>query len=70
MRDDSIAPLAEEKHLSIPVIGGEWPAVAENDGLSRSPILIENLRAVFRGNRRHTTSSFLLLYLLDSQNKQ
>src|SRR5689334_2137277 len=53
MRNDSIADLAEVQHLSFPIVGAERPAVAENDRLSRAPVLVINLRAVFRSDRRH-----------------
>src|SRR5208283_231594 len=53
MRDDSEATLAEEQHLSVPVVGGERPAMTEDDGLSRAPVLVVNLCTVFSGNRRH-----------------
>src|SRR5258706_12574223 len=53
MRDDSIATLAEEQHLSIPVVRGKRPAVTENYGLALSPVLVENLRSVSCLNRCH-----------------
>src|SRR5258708_1688670 len=37
---DAITLLEEEQHLRVPVIGREWPAVAEHDGLTFAPILI------------------------------
>src|SRR5580698_745258 len=56
MRDHAI-PLAEKKHqLVIPVIRRKRPAMAEHDRLSRTPVLVENLNAVFRRNSRHTVS--------------
>src|SRR5258708_8502808 len=60
MRDDSIALLAEKQHLSIPVIRGERPAMTEHYGLSRAPVLVENLRAVFCSERRHTGFSLVV----------
>ncbi len=53
MRDDAEAVALEEKHLRIPVIGRKRPAMAEDDRLPRTPILIENLGTVLRGDRRH-----------------
>jgi len=41
----------QEEHLRLPTIGIEWPAVAEDDGLPRAPVLVIDLRAVFRCNR-------------------
>ena len=51
--DDSISLLTEKQHLSIPVVGGERPAVAEHDGLACTPVLVENLSSVFGGDDRH-----------------
>src|ERR1700722_16972539 len=55
MRDDSVAALAEEKHLSIPIVRGQRPSVAEHYGLALSPVLVENLRPIFSRNRRHNS---------------
>src|SRR5450631_1973330 len=52
-RDDTIALLPEEQHLSVPVVGGEWPAVAEHNGLPFSPVFVVNLRSVFCGDCWH-----------------
>jgi len=51
--DDAIAMLAEEQHLSIPVVRGERPAVTEHYRLSLSPVLVVNLRTVFGSNGGH-----------------
>src|SRR5271167_3317180 len=56
MGNDSKATLAEKEHLSVPVVCGEWPAMAEDDGLAAAPVFVENLRSVFGGNRRHSFS--------------
>src|SRR5216117_2237811 len=40
MGDDAIAVVEEEQHLRVPVIGRQRPAVAEDDGLSFTPVLI------------------------------
>src|SRR6266567_3955754 len=63
MRDDSKALLAEKQHLSVPVIGGERPAVTEHYGLALSPILVVNLCAVFCRDRRHEFFSSLNLFV-------
>src|SRR3989442_2219692 len=54
MRDDSIALLAEEQHLSVPIVRSERPAVTEHYGLALSPVLVVNLCAVFCCDSRHT----------------
>ena len=38
---DAEALPEEEQHLRIPIIGRERPAVAEHDGLTRAPVLVE-----------------------------
>src|SRR5580698_2590049 len=50
------ATLAEEEHLCVPIIGGQWPAVAKYDGLTLAPVLVIDLRSIFRCNRRHGNS--------------
>ena len=44
--DDPVAVVQEEEHLGVPVVGRQWPAVAEHDGLSATPVLVEDLRAI------------------------
>ena len=41
--DDAIAAIQEEQHLRVPVIGRQWLAVAEHDGLTFARVLVENL---------------------------
>jgi hypothetical protein len=53
MRDHAIALLEEEHHLPVPVIARQRPAMAEHDGLTFAPVLVENLDAVFGRNRTH-----------------
>src|SRR5437667_9788465 len=55
---DAIAVLEEERHLRVPIIGRERPAVAEHDRLTYPPILVVNLSPVFRRNGVHETFSF------------
>src|SRR5664279_5712752 len=59
-RDDSIATLAEEQHLPVPVVRRERPTVTEHYGLARSPVLVINLRTVFRANGWHCFVSYRL----------
>src|SRR5713226_1603776 len=56
---DAIAVLEEEQHLRVPIIGRQRPAVAKNNRLSLTPVLVVDLRAVFRCDRRHGMFSFL-----------
>ena len=51
--DDAIAVLEEEQHLRVPIIGRQRPAVAEHDGLTLAPVLVEDLDAVLGGDRAH-----------------
>src|SRR6267143_6038520 len=55
--DDAIAVLEEEQHLRVPIIGRERPTVAEHNGLTLAPVLVEDLNAVFGGDRVHRTRS-------------
>jgi hypothetical protein len=50
--------MQEEQHLVVPVVRAERPTMAENYGLSFTPVLVEDFRSVFGRNRRH--ESFLL----------
>ena len=58
VRDDAVAVLDEEQHLRVPVIGRERPAVAEHDGLSLAPILVEDLNAIFGRDGAHIAPRF------------
>jgi hypothetical protein len=62
VRNDSITSLAEEHHLSVPVVGSEGPAVTEHDGLAFSPVLVENLRTIFHRNRWHMLLSLVVIF--------
>ena len=53
MGDTAIAVGRQVDHLAFPGIGAERPAVAEDDGLSRAPVLVIDLRTVFGGDRVH-----------------
>src|SRR5271169_4381953 len=57
MRDHSIATLAEEQHLSVPVVRGEWPSVTEHDRLAFSPVLVVNLSTILGRNSWHRMHS-------------
>ena|SRR5580700_8291271 len=61
VRYHAIATLAEEQHLPVPVVSSQGPAVAENYGLSLSPILVLNLRSVFCRDCRHGMLSLILV---------
>ena len=57
MRDDAVALLAEEQHLSVPVVRGKRPAVTEHDGLSFAPVFVEDFCSVLHSNCRHNEFS-------------
>ena len=57
--NDAIAVQEEEQHLRIPVVSRQWPAMTEDDGLSVSPVLVEDLRTVVSGDHTHLELSFL-----------
>src|SRR5260370_13324579 len=64
MRYDAIAVLEEKQHLCVPVIGRQRPAMAEHNGLTFAPVLVEDLDAVFGCNCTHVTHSLLVLLAL------
>ena len=43
----AIALLEDEQHLVIPIVARQRPAVAEHDGLTLAPVLVEDFDAVF-----------------------
>jgi len=63
MRDDAIAVFEEERHLRIPVIGRQRPAVAENDRLTFALVFIidVDVRSVFFSDSYVWHWNFLLL---------
>src|SRR6202522_3729004 len=52
--DDAIAVLEEEQHLDVPIVGRQGPAVAEDNRLANSPVLVKDLRTVGGGNCAHS----------------
>src|SRR5713226_6365747 len=50
---DAIAVLEEEQHMRVPVICRQRPAVAEHDRLTCTPVLVEDLNAVFGCDGSH-----------------
>src|SRR2546426_11746419 len=56
---DAIAVLEEEHHLRVPIIGRQRPAMAEHDGLTLAPVLVEDLNAIFGGDRVHGMRSLV-----------
>src|SRR5208337_1172455 len=53
MGDHAKTLAEEEEHLRVPIVRRERPAMAEHDGLTRAPVLVEDLDAVRGGDRRH-----------------
>src|SRR5436190_10075115 len=41
--DDAITVFEEEQHLRVPVIGRQRPTMAEDDGLSATPVFIKDV---------------------------
>ena len=60
MGHHAVAVLHEEQHLRVPVVRRQRPAVVEHDrlGVLGTPILVEDLDAVFGGDERHGCGSF------------
>ena len=55
--DDAKAAIEEEQHLRVPIVGRQRPAMADHDGLAGAPVLVENLGAVFGGDRGASRTS-------------
>src|SRR5271154_4548111 len=55
---DAIAVTQEEQHLRVPVICRQRPPMAEDNGLTFAPVLVEDLNAVFGRDDRHSIVSF------------
>src|SRR5437899_8196782 len=60
MRDAAISAVGQKQHLVFPGVRAQGPAMAENYRLSLAPVLIVDLRAVFRPDRRHECSPLFL----------
>src|ERR1700730_13156039 len=54
--DHSITMMKEEQQRRVPVIGRQRPAMAEHNWLARTPVLVEDLRAVLGGDGGHVDS--------------
>src|SRR5262249_10936934 len=50
--DRPVSPRREERHLLVPIVGTERPAVAEHDRLSLAPVLDEDLGSVAHLHQR------------------
>ena len=53
VRDDPVAVVEEEQHLGVPVVGRQWPAMAEHDRLTGTPVLVEDLESFGGGDCTH-----------------
>src|SRR4029453_16874738 len=63
----AVAVTQEEQHLRVPVICRQRPSVAEHDGLTLAPVLVEDLNAVFGREGRHSIVSLLLSFAHHAQ---
>ena len=48
--------MQEEQQLRVPIVGRQRPAMAEHNWLARTPVLVEDLRAVLGGDGGHVDS--------------
>src|SRR5437867_13049442 len=53
MGDASVAVRGQEEYLVLEGVGAQRPAMAEDDRLTRTPVVVVDLRTVFRGDRTH-----------------
>src|SRR5262249_18413186 len=51
--DTAVSARGQKNHLVFPCVRAQRPAVAENHGLSLSPVLLINVRSVFRRDHAH-----------------
>src|SRR6266404_1118816 len=56
MGDHAIAMMQEEQQLRVPIVGRQRPAMAEDNWLARTPVLVEDLRCVLGGDGGHVDS--------------
>src|SRR5262249_30967616 len=62
MGDAAIAAGSQKQHLVFPRVRAEWPAVAEDDGLSCAPVLVVDPCAVLGNDRaRKALSSVIFI---------
>src|SRR5271165_3348527 len=54
--DHAKAVVEEKHHLRVPIISGQRPAVTKYDRLTFAPVLVIDLRSVFRRNCWHECS--------------
>src|SRR6516162_10394710 len=59
MRNAAIPAIGEEEHLVFPCICVQWPAMAEDHGLTLAPVLVVDLRPVFYSDERHFCSPLM-----------
>src|SRR5207253_101720 len=62
MGDTAVAAGGQKEHLVLKGVCAQWPAVAEDDGLSTAPVLVVDLRAVLGSDRGHGMVSLTLLH--------
>src|SRR5579863_382018 len=70
MSNHAKTALEKEHHLRVPIVCRERPAMMKEKRLSRSPILVINLRSVFCSDRSHDSFSFLKLRTSQIANSQ
>ena len=51
--DASVCTGGQEQHLVLPGIRTQWPSVTKDDLLSRTPVLVANLRTILGRDRTH-----------------
>src|SRR5688572_6944534 len=61
MSDHAVALFDEVEHLRVPIVGAQWPSVMEENRLPGTPVFVEDLDAVFGGDRAHNGVSVHLV---------
>src|SRR5450830_1175032 len=65
MGDAAVSAGAQKHHLVFPGVRAQRPPVTEDHGLSRAPVLVVDLRAVFGSDRGHCLSPGLIGGVVD-----
>ena len=61
VRDATVPARGQKRHLVLESVSAQRPAVTEDHGLSRAPILVIALRSVFGDNCAHGDTSLIAL---------
>jgi hypothetical protein len=67
MRNHAEAVMRQEKHLAVPSVRAQWPAVRERYDGAFAPVFVVDRRTIFHCNRAHVIFSLSLFAAIRSQ---